>query len=856
MRPLRLAIKGFTAFRDEQEVDFESLESPFAIVGQTGSGKSSVLDAMTYALYGQVDRVDERSTREMISQGQPRMAVEFEFEVGSDRFRVTRSMPRGTGATKILVQRFSDGEWKQAGEGADRVRDANRMLREAIGLDFDGFTRSVMLPQGKFSAFMSGDAKERREILTDLLGLGRFLAMGQRARQIAGEASGKADTYEEMIASRYADATPEALGEARKAATAAAARQTSLAKAADGVAGVADRWKAVNDAVRELRSCADEVGTAARAAGQQAARLEQLGAEASSAGDAHRIAAEQAEKAAKQAEAARSDLEAAEREWGTGADLARVGEQARALATSRADLERRSAEALQAAARVPEAAERAAKSAATLVQANAAAAQARAALEAATAALREVEHADKVAALVGSLKVGDPCPVCGDPLESIPTSPGAKAVQAASRDEERVRRAERDAAVAANAAERDLDRAQGEVTRSENDAARTQGEAASCALVVHELEANVREALGELPEDPLAAVRERVERRERLAAADREAIAAAKVADESLREARGLRDRIQADAGAARAAMAAVSLTAVAGRATAVNAKLTAPDQVDLPEPGDLAGLLAAAKERSAATIAYAERLGAAADERADSEPGFLREATEMVGDLVGSQRSLPDLVKAVTDAVHGAIRDHEQRRSVVDRLEGDLEKVAALRADAAELRERGRLFKQLATELKADRLIAFLQQEALELLAVGGSNRLASLSGSRYELRYEGDEFLVVDRWNGDETRSVRTLSGGETFLASLALALALAEQVSSLAVTRRASLDSLFLDEGFGTLDPDTLEVVIDAVEHLGGDGRVVGVITHVRELADRMPARLEIEKTQRGSRIRPAV
>jgi exonuclease SbcC len=113
-----------------------------------------------------------------------------------------------------------------------------------------------------------------------------------------------------------------------------------------------------------------------------------------------------------------------------------------------------------------------------------------------------------------------------------------------------------------------------------------------------------------------------------------------------------------------------------------------------------------------------------------------------------------------------------------------------------------------------------------------------------------------VVDRWNGDDTRSVRTLSGGETFLASLALALALAEQVSSLAVTKHASLDSLFLDEGFGTLDADTLEIVVEAIEQLGGDGRVVGVITHVRELADRMPARLEIEKTQRGSRIRPAV
>jgi exonuclease SbcC len=161
-------------------------------------------------------------------------------------------------------------------------------------------------------------------------------------------------------------------------------------------------------------------------------------------------------------------------------------------------------------------------------------------------------------------------------------------------------------------------------------------------------------------------------------------------------------------------------------------------------------------------------------------------------------------------------------------------------------------VFQALANELRADRLIAFLQQEALQLLAVGGSARLQNLSGGRYELDYPDDEFLVIDRWNGDETRSVRTLSGGETFLASLALALALAEQVSSLAVTRHASLDSLFLDEGFGTLDPDTLEVVIEAIERLGGDGRMVGVITHVRELADRMPSRIEIEKGQRGSRV----
>jgi len=181
------------------------------------------------------------------------------------------------------------------------------------------------------------------------------------------------------------------------------------------------------------------------------------------------------------------------------------------------------------------------------------------------------------------------------------------------------------------------------------------------------------------------------------------------------------------------------------------------------------------------------------------------------------------------------------------------LERLARLMEEVEEHRARRARFEALTKELRADRIIAFLQQEALQVLATAGSARLSALSSGRYGLVYEDDEFSVVDTWNGEERRSARTLSGGETFLASLALALALSEQVASLSVTERARLDSLFLDEGFGTLDPDTLEVVVEAVEQLGGDGRLVGVITHVPELAARIPVRLVVEKSPRGSRVR---
>jgi exonuclease SbcC len=187
--------------------------------------------------------------------------------------------------------------------------------------------------------------------------------------------------------------------------------------------------------------------------------------------------------------------------------------------------------------------------------------------------------------------------------------------------------------------------------------------------------------------------------------------------------------------------------------------------------------------------------------------------------------------------------------------LAGRLERSRELAADIKGLDERARVFRSLSQELDGRHIIPYLQAEALQVLAGAGAQRLASLSDGRYRLVCRDDEFLVVDTWNGDEERSVRTLSGGETFLASLALSLALADQVRSLSSTDRARLDSLFLDEGFGTLDQEALQMVVDAIELLAGDGRLVGVITHVQELAERFP-RVQVEKSPRGSHLRVLV
>src|SRR5206468_3849639 len=117
-------------------------------------------------------------------------------------------------------------------------------------------------------------------------------------------------------------------------------------------------------------------------------------------------------------------------------------------------------------------------------------------------------------------------------------------------------------------------------------------------------------------------------------------------------------------------------------------------------------------------------------------------------------------------------------------------------------------LFGTLARELRADHFIAFVLEESMNQLAAQASEELLRISDDRYSLIADEGCFEVIDHYNADERRSVATLSGGETFLASLSLALALSVGLRELAGTAAGRLDAIFIDEGFGALDSETLE------------------------------------------------
>ncbi|HEU4810644.1 MAG TPA: SMC family ATPase [Nocardioides sp.] len=156
-------------------------------------------------------------------------------------------------------------------------------------------------------------------------------------------------------------------------------------------------------------------------------------------------------------------------------------------------------------------------------------------------------------------------------------------------------------------------------------------------------------------------------------------------------------------------------------------------------------------------------------------------------------------------------------------------------------------------------RLSAYVLAYRLAQVVAAANERLAGMSDQRYSLEHTGRRgagetrgglsLLVRDDWSG-EARDPATLSGGETFVVSLALALGLADVITQEA--GGADLDTLFVDEGFGSLDADTLDDVMDTLDSLRDGGRVVGVVSHVAEMRDRIPTQLRVTKSRRGSTL----
>lgn len=785
MRPERLELEGFTAFREATVLDFSDVDL-FALTGPTGAGKSSLIDAVIFALYGSVPRYANKNlVAPVIAQQASEARVHLTFGVAGARYvvaRVVRATASGGATTKEarLERHGPGGEVEVLAGEADGVTAAVERL---LGLSYEHFTTCVVLPQGQFARFLLAKPAERQELLVRLLGLGVY---GRMAR-LAGERQAAARARREVLGAALADladldeghrqAGAARLGELAALVEAIDARRPELDALSDTEAAASLRLGEAQAAAHALGRVARPAGVAGLAAALAAARAEVAATTAALADAEGAVAAAEDAAAGPSVAAIDADLE----RWAARDELARR------LAAGSTLVAERAAESAAAAA--------------ALVVSEAAAAAAVAAFEAAQA------H-DRAATLVEGLGVGDACPVCGEELRSLPDHDTAALSSA--------RRAAEAAATAHASARQQAEAARGEHARLDAllQERRAQLEAAEAVVA------------GRPPVGELQAAR----------------VAAERTAGE-LAEARAVRAAARTAAQAAQATLAAQE----SSEREAWAALDLARDQLGRHRPPPAGRLDLVADWEALETWAAAGATAAIADaDAARAEVEAARRAViELTGHFEGraAELGVPAGAAAVRDRVVGA---REAAAADLARLEAELARASRVRSEHEAAGEAEAVARELALHLRADRFQRWLLGEAFERLVAAATGILYDLSGGAYSLRLDDRrDFAVVDHGNADTVRGVRTLSGGETFLASLALALALADQVVDLAAGGSARLESLFLDEGFGTLDPDTLDVVAAAIEELGSRGRMVGVVSHVRDLAERLPVRFEVAK-----------
>lgn len=979
MTPLSIELEGIRSFTTSRTIDFAGLEL-FAIIGDTGSGKSSILEAMIYALFNATSW-DGRNVKELLSTGATRMRVRFRFSLGERTYTVTRVTPREGAAVHVLE---CDG---LVDERRDGDRAVSARLAELLGVDRDQFIKTVVLPQGEFAALLTLKPGERAKLLTDVLGLGIIDDMAQKASivkarsrslldklkgkrsalpddpsgalreatdlakvrkrrestlqraldEIGVEADALAVLEERRVRRGALEATiaviaPEVtalrnlreidaelrqqIDEAEaertkaKARLEAAAAEVARAKAegrdVDTIAGLRQTLVRLAGEWRERARETTEFGTRAGEAASTKATLAQHSAALAAAGAASETAALAADVAKIEAEAALGKSTAAEKAWNAFAHAAVASREA-------------SGEHIAATARLAETIEE-------LARAKQREDDTEKNLSGARQRLSDAERENAAAHAAHGLTAKDACPVC---LRALPPGfrpPVAADLERAKRQAKDAENEHRVASVASTRAEEqnkfaqavfenwetklrlcvatletmrvdamaagidvagDADEALTEVRERARLAEDRRAEASEALTLatrefsraemfleatrerLNELEADLArraegiasrsreidllraqipraylKASAELSETLLASADERLraaaETARDLAAAHIEALHGERDASE---RATALRERRRVDIDRPVAA-ARVRLLSASDALSAGGYAMPAEADVEGDGAGGganrrpLAGVLAWANaletaSANAATLLAnedAEDASASAGANARIADRLARSEVASVAELRAKREEALVALGVATSLRDGLIQAVAQA-AALDAQIANVEPIARA-LDVLYLLLSGVKFKKFVTERKQDKLLGV------------ATSILGRMTNERYGF---GADMSIVDR-SASQARSAETLSGGEKFLASLALALALVE------IARRSGrhFGALFLDEGFGSLDPQALDEALAELERQAKTGRMIGVITHVTSVRDYIDDVLGVVRTPSGSEV----
>lgn len=926
MRPLRLTLSAFGPYAAQTTLDLEKLGKGglYLITGDTGAGKTTIFDAITYALYDHSSSgIREGSMlRCKYADDKTPTFVELEFEVHGVRYTVRRNpeyqRPKTRGEGMTTEKADATLTYPDDRPPVTKAKDVTAAVQEIIGLDYNQFSQIVLIAQGQFTKLLNASTEERSRIFRKLFRTQRYAQLQERLQAeasalnqqrtaqnakldslLGGLQFSPEDPDAEALRTLCAQTVPEtalslldtltarqaaaleeagtalqateaqlntvqqqlgAAAQAQRLAQQLAARQAELAAAKpalDAARAEADRH--AGDAA-QLDALTAQV-TQAQSALAAYDALDTLCRQQTEARDAARLAAAQAHKRRTQLDSLNAALAAAEAEL---AALADADTRLLALQNRSAQLTQRGDALAKLEQRLADC-QRQAKAAHNAQENYRAAA---AAQDEARTRQNTLERAflDAQAGLLAeSLVEGAPCPVCGSthhPARALlpHTAPTQAQVEAARQAAAEADRQAQNASAAAQSALAAVNEAKTSLRRdaetllperftapegtvpltfalmtnvlAEENAA-LQTAQTDCKAQCQQAEADCRRK-AQLEADRQAKTRQRPALEQAAAEADRSAAAQNASADALEGQIAERRAALpyprRADAQAALDKLEADRRTLRTGMDTAQR-KLKQAEQT-------VAAAEAAVEALTAQQTAAQKELPARSAEDLTAQQTELTAARETLRSRE-KQLSAQLLPNRKTAAQYRAAAEARQT------LESRWQWVSALAATAG-----GTL-----TSKQKIKLEAYIQMNYLDRILRYANTRLMQMTAGQYELERIGAEnqrsqsgldLGVIDHYNGTR-RSVKTLSGGESFKASLALALGLSDEVQSSAGGIR--LDTLFLDEGFGSLDEESLELAIRVLSGLTEGDRLVGIISHVGALKDRIDRQVVVHKARTG-------
>lgn len=866
MKPLKLTMRAFGPYAGETVIDFEKLQGRhlFLICGPTGAGKTTILDAMCYALYGKTsgDRTGEKM-RSDYADSSERTEVIFDFMLGDKTYRATRSpaqmvdKKRGSGQTLAAMQ-ASLSEMEDGKEINTLRTGIEEAAGKLIGLNADQFCQVILLPQGDFRKLLVAKADEREAILKQLFKTQRFSEFKDRLKdRLDAKVREKMEkqTREDQILSSSGATDEKQLSqmveEAGKELKEAQDIVKSREKESNEFREVYQKETALMGHFTELEKALKQDAALKNEEG----RMKEMEASLSLIRSARELApyfvqldgiTREGKQEAVKLKTARADMETysklnetLEKRIQELDAMKEKREEERKTALKMQDLVPKAklyGAAVQALKNAKNALSRAEEETKRLQAAAEAARKARDAQKEKADAVRKSYIEGQAFLLAEGLEDGVPCPVCGAIHHPAPARGGDNVAKA--EDVER--------------AQKEYERASAAYDRA-NDAKEKHSTGAYAKAVSDHAKADAQmKTLEEIPEayrDPkyLEAESTRLLTDIRKWEQDKETAAA------QLRK-----------AGADLSASQAACRNAEERREELVK-KYRETESV-LKGASDQAGFksLDECKEwykKKDTEESVRKTLEQYRADRKSTEERIKAEEQATAGKERPDMLALNEKSKALQDQLKKASERAAALKERTETLQKAVSDARAIEKELEDLRKEEGLIRGLydLTSGKKTRITLerYVLGTLLDDVANAANLRLLSMSRRRYSLHRMTDEsglgkgglsLEVSDSFTG-RSRPANTLSGGETFLASLSLALGLADVVQSRQGGVR--LDTMFIDEGFGTLDPDSLNSAMNTLIDLQNTGRMVGIISHVPELEERIDARLRVTPAEKGSK-----